>query len=212
MQSKLVQNGLPKRKRSQRSIQTEQKILHSAKAVFSKAGVEKATTKDIALVSELSEGTIFHHFPNKLAILEKMMVEFYARLQVEAENICNTESDPLACLRALADNHLTMTLGEWSIIRLVIKYGRYGEPAFTQVFYRLNKEYTALFVTQIESLKQAGKLRTAIPTAIIRDTLFGSMEHFMIANYGRENDLKMRAFSEQLLDLLLFGAGGFGHR
>ncbi|MEM8861258.1 MAG: TetR/AcrR family transcriptional regulator [Chloroflexota bacterium] len=197
-----------KRRRSQRSIQTEKALLDHAKRIISEHGFEHTTTKDIALAAQVAEGTLFHHFPNKMALLEGLMIDYYERLQASAEEIGRGDLSDSSKLRALLLNHLERAKQEWGILRVVAQYGRYGDREFADKFYQLNKNYIRLFVDVIDNLKADMQIRRSTPTPLIRDTLFGSMEHFMIGHYNRNRPYDLDKFVDQLLDLVMFGAGG----
>lgn len=195
------------RRRSQRSINTEQALLMHAKQIFSEVGFERATTKDIAQAAQVAEGTLFHHFPNKLALLEGAMADYYGRLQAKAELIHRGELQTAQKLRALIINHLKCAEAEWHLLRIVGQYGRYGDADFSQKFYVLNKTYTRLFTDLIDNLKVNFQIRATTPTPLIRDTLFGSMEHFFVGHFGRDRAYDLETCSDQLLDLIFFGCG-----
>ncbi|MFT5195525.1 MAG: AcrR family transcriptional regulator [Cellvibrionaceae bacterium] len=195
------------RRRSQRSIDTKQALLAHAKQIFSQQGFERATTKDIAHAAQVAEGTLFHHFPNKLALLEGAMGDYYGRLQAEAELIHASELETVQKLKALIMNHLKSAEAEWDLLRIVGQYGRYGDAGFSQKFYVLNKTYTGLFTDLIDSLKANFQIRATTPTPLIRDTLFGSMEHFFVGHFGRERAYNLEQYSDELLDLVFFGCG-----
>ena len=195
------------RRRSQRSIKTEQTLLTHAKKIFSEVGFDRATTKDIAHAAQVAEGTLFYHFPSKLALLEGAMVDYYGRLQAEAEKIAGSELGTAQKLKALIINHLKFAEAEWDLLRIVGQYGRYGEADFAHKFYELNKVYTRLFSDLIDHLKVNFQIRSTTSTPLIRDTLFGSMEHFFVGHFGRNRAYDLEAYSDQLLDLVFFGCG-----
>lgn len=196
-----------KRQRSRKSLQTEQMILTEARRIFGEVGFERATTKEIAQAAQVAEGTLFHHFPSKMALLRGIMVAYYEELQAEAEQIVAAHEDAARRFRALVLNHLRSTEAAWAILRVVGQYGRYGDQAFANAFYQHNKRYTRLFVETIDQLKENLQLRQTVPTPLLRDTLFGSIEHFAIGHFGRERPYNLEAFADQLLDLLIFGSG-----
>ncbi|MEM7334251.1 MAG: TetR/AcrR family transcriptional regulator [Chloroflexota bacterium] len=195
------------RKRSQRSLQTEQLLLATAKQIFSEFGFEKATTKEIAQAAQVAEGTLFHHFPNKMSLLKGIMIVYYETLQESADAIFNSHQDSPARFRALVLNHLQSTESEWAILRVLGQYGRYGDHDFAEAFYQCNKKYTRLFVQVLEELKTSLHIRSTVPTPLIRDTLFGSIEHFAIGHFGRGRAYDLDHFAEQLIDLIIFGSG-----
>ncbi len=49
--------------------ETRNRIIRAALRLFSRHGYEKTTTKELAAVAKVAEGTLFRHFENKKAIL-----------------------------------------------------------------------------------------------------------------------------------------------
>ncbi|WP_246027761.1 TetR/AcrR family transcriptional regulator [Paenibacillus xylaniclasticus] len=52
-----------------RKIQTKQKIVEAAYALFTEVGFEQATMEQIAEKADVAKGTLFNHFANKNALL-----------------------------------------------------------------------------------------------------------------------------------------------
>jgi DNA-binding transcriptional regulator YbjK len=50
---------------TQRGAETRQQLLEAATTVFSERGFARATTKEIAKVAGVAEGTIYRHFADK---------------------------------------------------------------------------------------------------------------------------------------------------
>lgn len=196
-----------KRRRSKKSRQTEQEILNQAKIIFAEQGYEEATTKDIAQAAGVAEGTVFRYFDNKLGLLNGVMNEVYARLQGDVDEIASQEGDPFKRLRALLAYHLRIVDEEWQLFRIIGQYGRYGHNEFADNFYQLNKKYTRVFVITLEDLKASGRIRATTPTPLIRDTLFGSIEHFAIRHFASKRPYERDEYLNHLLDLVLFGCG-----
>ena len=106
MSESINESSNRKRRRSRKSIQTEQEILKQAKAFFAEQGYEQATTKDIAHAAGVAEGTVFLYFDNKLGLLNGIMDDIYACLQSHVNQIAAHESDPFKRLRAFLAIHL----------------------------------------------------------------------------------------------------------
>ena len=58
---------------TQTSPDKEVRIINAAINAFSEKGFEATRTKEIAERAGIAEGTIFRYFPNKNAILERMV-------------------------------------------------------------------------------------------------------------------------------------------
>lgn len=59
------------------AIPTKQKaVLRASLVLFSKKGFDRTTTKDIAALAQVSEGTVFRRFKTKEALLNALLVPF----------------------------------------------------------------------------------------------------------------------------------------
>jgi AcrR family transcriptional regulator len=56
-------------------LQTKSKILEAAQKLFAHKGFNGTTTRDLAEMAGVAEGTIFRHFPSKKAILVELATE-----------------------------------------------------------------------------------------------------------------------------------------
>jgi AcrR family transcriptional regulator len=78
----------------QRSADTKEKILQTAKTLFSSVGYDATGVSQICTAAGLSKGAFYHHFPSKHAVfmallqnwLEELDKEFYAT-RVENEDV-----------------------------------------------------------------------------------------------------------------------------
>jgi AcrR family transcriptional regulator len=60
-------------------LATRSQILEAARALFSQAGFEQATTREIAARAGIAAGTLFNYFPTKEAIAVALVAEAMAR-------------------------------------------------------------------------------------------------------------------------------------
>lgn len=60
---------IPQSRRERRIAARKAQILDAAATVFSKKGYQKATTKEIAELADVSEGTLYNYFANKRELL-----------------------------------------------------------------------------------------------------------------------------------------------
>lgn len=193
-------------KRTPKALQTEQKILQSAIMLFSEKGYEHTTTKEISECADVAEGTVFKYFPTKLDILSAVMHDFFQRLQATCETVIDAEDDPYHQLRGLIREYVQFVATEWNVARIIGQYGRYGDDeAFVAQFYEYNRAYIAVITRTIDTLKTTGRIRASTPTPLIRDTLFGSIEHFAMRHFPDKRPYDLDAYLDQLLDLLAFG-------
>ncbi|NEN87427.1 MAG: TetR/AcrR family transcriptional regulator [Okeania sp. SIO3H1] len=79
-------------------IQTRTKILQAAQKLFAKYGYDGTTIRDLAKKAGVAEGTLFHHFTNKKAIL----IELATQGWVEILTDLLTELSEMSSYKAVA--------------------------------------------------------------------------------------------------------------
>ncbi len=89
--------GKPRGEYSKTAARREQ-ILASALDVFSTSGFHKGALRDVADRAGLSQAGVLHHFPNKIALLEGVLVW---RDELSRRSLDSGADDPLGRLRAV---------------------------------------------------------------------------------------------------------------
>lgn len=76
-------------------------ILRAAARLFREKGFGRTTVRDIAAEVGILSGSLFHHFPNKEAILVQLMEELILLVEDEMQRRQNRAAGPWDSLRAL---------------------------------------------------------------------------------------------------------------
>ena len=84
--------GIVERKQRDKE-KREQEILNAARSLFITKGYEKTTMLDIAEEAELSRRTLYHYFPHKEKISQKMILQAYQTLKRVFEQSLNQKAD-----------------------------------------------------------------------------------------------------------------------
>lgn len=199
----------PSRSRADgRAARTRAAILKAARSEFETYGFEGARTPEIADAAGVAEGTVFLHFKSKAGLLMGVMEEFYESLLAEAVSIIDFTDAPYEKLSALLRHFVSTMRANWALMKVFGQRGRHHETEVQSRFQSLNKRYTGLYLTVFEELKQTGQLRQDINAPLLRDLLFGAIEHQAISRFGRKSKINAAAMADDLLDLVMNGARG----
>lgn len=94
-------------------VSTGTRIEEIALEMFRERGYTAASIRDITSASGVAISTLFHHFPNKMAILERLMYRAVDELQANLDKAVDGKSDPrerlAACVRVVVVDHCERT-------------------------------------------------------------------------------------------------------
>lgn len=83
-------------------------ILAAAVHLFAAYGYHAAPLRDIAQIAGIQAASIYHHYPNKQALLVEIMETHMRRLNVSLEYIVHSSQDPLQRLNEAIANHIRL--------------------------------------------------------------------------------------------------------
>lgn len=83
-------------------------ILAAAVHLFAQYGYNAAPLRDIARIAGIQAASIYHHYPNKQALLIEIMETYMLRLNVSLEHVLKEFDDPLQRLHEAIANHIRM--------------------------------------------------------------------------------------------------------
>ncbi|GCE16259.1 TetR/AcrR family transcriptional regulator [Dictyobacter kobayashii] len=83
-------------------------ILAAAVQLFAQYGYHAAPLRDIARIAGIQAASIYHHYPNKQALLVEIMETYMLRLNTSLEHILKEYDDPLQRLHEAIANHIRM--------------------------------------------------------------------------------------------------------
>jgi AcrR family transcriptional regulator len=187
--------------------QRESDIREAATRLFSSDGFHATSTRKIAAAASVSEGTVFHYFSTKNALLLAILDEFYEDLTASAregtQEIMNTRER----LLFLAKNHLRVLLNNQALmIRLIQVYlsvdiNYYTDYKNTHI-HDLNYEYTRIFNAVIREGIERGDLNPDLELPAIRDLFFGGLEYGMRTLLGKNNTDDIATYVQAIVDPL----------
>jgi AcrR family transcriptional regulator len=85
-----------------------EQILAAAVQLFAEYGYHAAPLRDIARIAGIQAASIYHHYPNKQALLTEIMETHMQRLNNGLEYILRTHTDPLQRLHEAIAHHIRL--------------------------------------------------------------------------------------------------------
>lgn len=186
---------------------TRATILRHAADNFRRNGYDHSTIASIAQEIGVSEGTVFQHFGSKSGLLSAVMDEFYADLYGTAVDIAHSPGDAEERFRALIDAWALKAERNWDLIRVFTQRSRFGADAeLNERWKEHNRRYTRLHLDLITEMQEQGMIADAeIPPTLIRDIVFGAIEHVALGQ-DQAPKMEIRHQAKQIIEVLLAGS------
>lgn len=182
-------------------------IVAAARAVFSAKGYEEASMAEIAARVGVVEGALYKHFASKRELLLAVMRSFYESLIESLREGLRGVRGAESRLRYVIWSQLRAFTEEAGLCRLVIREIRpQGDYEQSQVR-ELNRELTGIARRVIEEAVAAGELRGDVPAAMVRDVIYGSIEHLAWKAVNGRGALDVERTADALTELILRGIG-----
>jgi AcrR family transcriptional regulator len=172
-----LQRIAPRRAKSQLRVTA---LLAAARAVFSEQGFHRATTAQIAEAAGVSEATVFTYFPGKRELCIQVIKDWYDEISSELEREVPRLQGVHAKLSHVVRQHLCTLLADGSgMCALVLGEGRSSAPELTEVITECKRRYTAPLMDCLAEAQAQGQIRQDMPLRLLRDLVYGSMEHVL---------------------------------
>ncbi|MDX2274590.1 MAG: TetR/AcrR family transcriptional regulator [Hyphomonadaceae bacterium] len=179
-------------------------ILEAAQRVFLERGYQAASISEIARAANISDGLIYRYYENKRALLDAVLAAFFHRILARLEPAIAAETGFANKLRALIRTHLDIMLADPALCRLFIAEVRGAADFADSEARRLSQRYSEVFLRVIRSADAANELRKGVDAALLRDLVFGGVEHYSWRAM-RARKASVESAAEKLADLVLGG-------
>jgi len=185
--------------------QRMQEIMQVAADVFRERGYSEALTAEIAARAGVVEGTIYRYFPGKRELLIRVVEQWYERILADYDQQLQGLQGVRARLRFLIWRHLTVIHHDPGMCRLIFHQLRaWPEYRETSVF-DLTRQYTRRTLAILQEAIDAGEFRSDLPLRIVRDMIYGGVEHHTWSYLRGEGDFSPEDAADALTELVYNG-------
>lgn len=180
-------------------------ILAAAKEAFAEKGFEGTSIADIARSAGISDGLVYRYFQNKRDLLNHVLKVFYERTMVDLEEIASREAPFEDRLHALIHRHFEAFIGDADLCRLFIQEVRTASDYHGSPVQELNRRYTSILMRILEDGMAKGIVRRDINSRLLRDVIFGAVEHRSWAAVNGRRSLDVARTAREIADLISHG-------
>lgn len=198
-----LQRLAPRRAKSQLRV-TE--LLAAARRVFSEQGFQRATTAQIAERAGVSEATVFTYFAGKRELCMAVIKDWYDEISSDLEREVPRLQGIHAQLSYVVRQHLCTLLADGSgMCALVLGEGRAASPDLAElaaVSTECKRRYTTPLMDCLARAQAVGEIRQDMPLRLLRDLIYGSMEHVLWDSITAQKRPPIDETAEQLTTLI----------
>jgi TetR/AcrR family transcriptional regulator, fatty acid metabolism regulator protein len=180
-------------------------ILAAATRVFAEKGYSSASITDIAREAEISDGLIYKYFANKRDLLERVLTVFYENTIADLETKVGKGRSFDERLYILVSEHLRVFVADNDLCRLFISEVRTASDYRGSAIQQLNRRYTSILLKIVDQGIADGEIQTDVDPRLIRDMLFGAIEHSSWRHVRGIRPLDVPRIARAMTDILLNG-------
>ncbi len=183
---------------------TYDKILAIAGPLFSRQGYTATSMRQIAAESGIGKATIYHHFPNKQAIVSALLERNTSGSLNLLESV-KAESDPRLRIRIATQNSLTFFYESADLLQIVRREIPELRPMLMSKYADFFKSYTALLRESISQGIEQGIFRPTDPAKVVRILMSMIQGTFVLTFLNSERPLPAEEVAAPLLDVFFHG-------
>lgn len=170
----------------------------AARLVFSRKGFAAASIAEIAAEAGVAEGTIYKFFESKRQLFVRVLEGWYDAMLTEFERNLPGIVGCRNKIRFIIWRHIASLSENKDLARVCVNEARNSKDYFQSELYDLNRRYTHVFLEACREGMVTGELHPDTPIALLRDLVFGGIEHHIYPVLYGEGDID----PEQSADLI----------
>lgn len=180
-------------------------ILDAARAVFCEKGYEQTVMAEIALRIGVVEGTLYKYFSSKRELLLKVLEHWYEEMFGDYARDLAAARNSRERLRLLVWRHLRSIRDYPLLCRLMFREVRSEADYHGSGLHQLNRQYTELLVQVLDEGQRKGEIRRDVPLPLLRDMVYGAIEHHTWNFICGRGVLDIDRIAEQMTAMLCDG-------
>jgi AcrR family transcriptional regulator len=180
-------------------------ILVAARDVFCEKGYEATAVAEIADRLGIVEGTIYKYFATKRELLLRVLEHWYEQMFGDYARDLEGVRGHRARLRLLVWRHLR-AVRDWPLLcRLMFREIRTDADYRGTTLHAMNRRYTQLLMDVIAEGQAAQAFRADLPLPLLRDLIYGGIEHCTWGYTNERGALDVDALADQITAVVCDG-------
>jgi AcrR family transcriptional regulator len=179
-------------------------ILQVAKRLFAHQGYTATSIRQIAAESGIGKATIYHHFPNKQAIVLALLEQNTVQRQQVLETF-EAESDPRRRIEIATQANLRFLYESADILQIVRREVPGGRDKLQNEYAAFFRQYTTLIIEALQQGIQEGIFRRVDPPEVARVLITMIQGAFAMTHITGDRIQPPEKTAAALLDIFFHG-------
>lgn len=197
----------PKAKKTTRLPKQERldAILQAARECFEREGYENAKMADIAKQIGVVEGTVFHYFNSKRALMLRVMEDFHHQINDEVREGLKGVIGARNRLQYIVEFHLGVLATNPKLCGVILRESRKLDDKYSRDIREQHRIYTRALMGVLEEGIASGEFRSDTSAPVIRNAIFGGMEHALWQLLSEGHAIDVPLITRQLTEMVCDG-------
>ncbi len=180
-------------------------ILVAAREVFCRKGYEQTAVSEIAASIGVVEGTVFKYFATKRDLLLAVLERWYDAISDDRSRELAGVTTHRERLRIVIHGHLRTIRDQPLLCRLMFREVRAEQDYRGSGLHDKNRLYTRFLIEVINEGIAAGEFRRDVSPALMRDLVYGAVEHLTWNYVCGRGELDVDAIAAELTAMVCDG-------
>jgi len=188
-----------------RRAERERQILEAAVRAFSRHGYHNCTVAQVAREAGVADGTIYLYFRGKEDLLISAFRHVLERILDELDRELARIADPVDKIVRLVELHLEVMERDPELAGFLQFQLRQPDAGIRRAIAGPLRAYARRIEAVLDEGKAAGRIRSDLPTRVMRRALFGAVDETVSSWLLRPGAGTLREKAGPILDVILHG-------
>jgi len=187
-----------------RKDQRPQEILQAARHLLEEQGASATSMAQIAKLCGVSEATLYKYYENKQDLINQVLADWATPFIEDLLSELPTLDGTRAKLVCIAVSFLQSNMQTPRLHKVFYQELRWSDYRGS-ILHRLNHRFANSVVQIVEAARAAGELRADLEPTMVRDMLFGGLEHIAMRTSFAGRTIDIDAAAAAYVDLMIAG-------
>lgn len=172
-------------------------LMVAARQLLHEVGYENFLPSELARRCAVSEGLVYRYFPTKRDLLSSITVAWFGEIlavELELEQIPSADER----LRHLLARGLDLVKREPELAHYMFRELRSARDDYSSDSYALTRWYAGIVERVFYDAAAAGEFRDDVDVRLVRDMIFGAMEHWTAVLMRGEAELDVQIAADRI--------------